>query len=487
MSVAEIAETYFNQGFHPLPLNGKKLTRKGVSGNAKKNLSLQSIRKFSDSDNLGLRMSKTMIGIDFDAYKGEKDFLDLIDLLGDLPETYRSTSRTDVNSGIYFYTIPFGAKFISEIPGAHVELIQHTHRYATVYPSIHPDTNAQYRWYFGAPGAGNSILLDQYTTPDVADIPELPARWVDFLAQMNVIRSTGTVSSFKSKECSFAARVAKFANMNAGDRNNVMKDLARDGRWYELSDQLEEGQSLEMILAAAHDNGLVSEDTETTVLYRINFSRVWAEKHYDVTKVGNVSGATTFDETQMMDWNSSVQASALSNELKVAAAAIAAYSIENEFGYVLMTTRGLAEVTGVSHVSAHRYMKKLEAKGWIKLTAGQSSYEKGKTARATRIDFLFELVTESPVAEIDTEAAEVLAEYFSARKTEKEKSQTIVTSPDTDTTSESVLIATQMVEVAEINKLEVKIPKPRVRASDKTIASYEEGASWLAALLTKGN
>src|SRR5690606_9290580 len=50
------------------------------------------------------------------------------------------------------------------------EVIQRGHRYAVAYPSIHPKTGTPYGWV-----GVNGI-------PRVADLPELPSKWVGFLS-----------------------------------------------------------------------------------------------------------------------------------------------------------------------------------------------------------------------------------------------------------------------------------------------------------------
>lgn len=401
MTVSEIALDYHTNGFFPLALKGKTLIRRGVSGNATKNLSRDSISKIGNDNNLGLRLPKTVVGLDWDAYRGAQGFLALIELLGDLPATYRSTSRTDGLSGIYLYTVPFGTKFVGEIKDCHVDLIQHTHRYATVFPSIHPETGRQYSWYFGAPGK-DSFEID---IPKVDKLPELPKRWLQWLAQMANIRSNPESVRFGSKLASFSTRVAEFAQMGAGDRNNVMKDLARDGMWYELGGRLQEDQSFQMILEAAHTNGLVEDEGEATILYRINFSRTWAAQRFDPKKAGSVTGS--FDKEALLSWNSSIQVSSLSTELKFAANLLVSFALQSERSSVPMSSRALAFTAGVSQTSASRYLNKLEAKGWIKITRGDQM-----TLTSNVVTFLFEnLIEGAPEAPLVDGVVEIINEY----------------------------------------------------------------------------
>lgn len=415
MSVAQIALDYHTNGFFPLPLDGKVCKFKGVTGNKAKNISRANVAKFGDH-NLGLRLPNTVVGLDWDAYKGAESFIALIELLGDLPVTYKTTSRTDGQSGIYLYSVPAGTKFVSELSDAHVELIQHTHRYATVFPSIHPDTNRQYNWYFGAPN-GDSFEID---IPKVSKLPALPERWIQFLTKVAQIRKTnGALSVGASKLASFSARIEEFANMSAGNRNNVMKDLARDGMWYELGGRLEDGQSFEMILEAAERNGLVSEETLNTVTYRVQYSRQWAEKHFDASKVGNPEGAQ-FDETAIRNWNNSVQASDLSDDVKFAANVMASFAIEKRYGYIIMSTRLLADFLGTYPMKASRIMKKLSESGWIDLTSGQGINKEGKPQRANEIRFNMTNVTVTEEAPLVGDVAVALDEMIQTIRNNKE-------------------------------------------------------------------
>ena len=68
-------------------------------------------RRHHDAHNLALRLPPNMIGFDVDDY-GDKHGADtmrgLVDKLGPLPPTVRSTSRGDGVSGIHLYRAPPG-------------------------------------------------------------------------------------------------------------------------------------------------------------------------------------------------------------------------------------------------------------------------------------------------------------------------------------------------------------------------------------------
>jgi hypothetical protein len=134
--------------------------------------------------NIALRLPDDVIGIDVDMYDGKRGRVTLAELetkWGELPPTWWSTSRND-GSGIRFYRVPAGRRWPS-VPGPGVEIIQHGHRYAVVYPSIHP-SGQPYRWMIG----------DEYTEaiPDPRLLTKLPATWVEGLTSyVGPDRATG--------------------------------------------------------------------------------------------------------------------------------------------------------------------------------------------------------------------------------------------------------------------------------------------------------
>lgn len=125
--------------------------------------------------NLAIRVPPNVIGIDVDAYDGKvgKETLDQLEASwGKLPPTWISTSRLDGVSGIRLYRIPADREWPGNA-GRDVDIVRHGHRYAVVWPSVHPD-GREYAWIdpdgvisTGLPGAGS--------------LPELPPAWVDGL------------------------------------------------------------------------------------------------------------------------------------------------------------------------------------------------------------------------------------------------------------------------------------------------------------------
>lgn len=121
--------------------------------------------------NLLLRLTPDLIGIDFDAYDnktGAKTWDECEKRWGPMPPAWRSTSRIDDPvSGIYIFRIPVGFRARGEIAFKElgigdVELIQHHHRTAAVWPSVHPKTGKLYRWF-----NPHEELVDEGVVPHV--------------------------------------------------------------------------------------------------------------------------------------------------------------------------------------------------------------------------------------------------------------------------------------------------------------------------------
>src|SRR5690606_26614755 len=127
--------------------------------------------------NIALRMPDGVIGIDVEAYRkgevvknGDVTLADHEAKWGKLPPTWTSTARGPGQpSRIHFYRVPVGTRLATAIR-PDIEIIQRHHRYAVVWPSVHPDTGQQYRWY------DPSGRLCMAPIPD--ELPELPTRWL---------------------------------------------------------------------------------------------------------------------------------------------------------------------------------------------------------------------------------------------------------------------------------------------------------------------
>ena len=120
-----------------------------------------------------------VLGIDVDSYgekSGGKQLKELEAKLGALPPTATSSARDDGVSGIRFFVVPAGLAWSGKL-ASNIDVIQKCHRYAVVWPSIHPDDRL-YRWYLdGAAPDGHSYSNG---VPAVGALPRLPDAWVDF-------------------------------------------------------------------------------------------------------------------------------------------------------------------------------------------------------------------------------------------------------------------------------------------------------------------
>lgn len=125
--------------------------------------------------NYGLRAPEGVIGIDWDAYKG----YDVYDWIKPhLRQAPRSTSKGgEERSAIYWVRVD--ADLVEQLRDRHfaeagTEVIRAQHRYAVVWPSIHPDTGDIYEWYLpdGDPSALNG-------PPHVNLMPYVPRERVE--------------------------------------------------------------------------------------------------------------------------------------------------------------------------------------------------------------------------------------------------------------------------------------------------------------------
>lgn len=166
------------RGVLPLPARRKKTPPEDYTGYDGVDASYADCTTWADEgeQNICLRMPRDVVGIDVDHYDGREGgatLAGLVDKYGALPPTWMSTNRDDGISGIRLYRIPQGTDLPTKLPG--IELIQWYHRYAVVWPSIHPE-GRPYRWIDETRG----VAVDG--VPSLADIPDLPTSWVDGLA-----------------------------------------------------------------------------------------------------------------------------------------------------------------------------------------------------------------------------------------------------------------------------------------------------------------
>ncbi|QER85711.1 phage/plasmid primase, P4 family [Streptomyces tendae] len=140
--------------------------------------------------NIALRVPEGLIGIDIDQYvkdgkqkRGAENLRAMAERegLSPLPATWSSTRRDpDGPARIRWFRVPKGIKFDGQ-PVEDVEIVQHGHRYAMVWPSVVPGDEpgewTQYAWY--DPEDAEAIDVP---APD--EMPWLPADWVEALREV---------------------------------------------------------------------------------------------------------------------------------------------------------------------------------------------------------------------------------------------------------------------------------------------------------------
>lgn len=194
---AAAARSYRDRGWLgtlPLPTNRKYPPPTGFTGRNAPYADDEQVAAWSQEPglrqaNLGLHLGAVVladgaealevIGIDVDDYGAKSGGAQLKQLegdLGDLPPTAVSSARGDGVSGIRFFLVPAGLAWRSKLD-AGIDVIQKCHRYAVVWPSVHPDGGV-YRWYLGGASPDGQNAADEI--PAVSGLPRLPDAWVDF-------------------------------------------------------------------------------------------------------------------------------------------------------------------------------------------------------------------------------------------------------------------------------------------------------------------
>lgn len=176
---AQAADIYWAAGWRgilPLPVNAKHSPPKGFTGDQGVWPSYADVHAWKDgpesAGNIALRLPHHVLGIDVDHYAdkhGGDTLTDAETEYGPLPATWWTTSRTDGISGIRLFRVPESLQWPGEL-GPDTELVQHHHRYAVVWPSMHPD-GRQYAWI---DPAGKRTT----TPPHVDALPALPEPWI---------------------------------------------------------------------------------------------------------------------------------------------------------------------------------------------------------------------------------------------------------------------------------------------------------------------
>jgi bifunctional DNA primase/polymerase-like protein len=183
---ADAFDTYHRLGWPVLKLKArtKYPPPKGYTGSNGQTPSYADMSAWAEEEpdgNIAIRLPADVIGIDVDDYgdkNGAATIAEAETRWGKLRYSPRSSARDDGKSGIRLYRIPEGVKLkqgieFPELGLGGVEVCQHHHRYVMCWPSIHPN-GGQYQWH-GIDGVGEP--------PALADIPELPADWLEALTE----------------------------------------------------------------------------------------------------------------------------------------------------------------------------------------------------------------------------------------------------------------------------------------------------------------
>ncbi len=273
----------------PLPPQAKQYPPKDVTGRGGVDPTPGRVKAWCRNrqprTNVALRLVTGVVGIDVDAYggkQGECTLARLEQLLGSLPATVVSTSRTDGVSGIGLFQVPPDRLWTPSVRTqqedgsvtAHIDVIQRSHRYAVVWPSVHPERRL-YRWY-----DQDGDLLDR--VPTLAEVPQLPAAWVEYLTApteqqfSDAARATGmgreqprTGPSSHTREGRAELDRACWTARRApeGDRNNVLNRVAYALGRLCVAGQVEaRGAQLELLNAACDaDPDLNYEGAQRTI------------------------------------------------------------------------------------------------------------------------------------------------------------------------------------------------------------------------------
>jgi len=219
--------------------------------------------------NIGIRLPWDVIGIDVDAYDDRQGGNTLIQLqrkLGQLPATWRSTSRNDGISGIYLYRAPRSPQqvWVTDLgPGSGIEIAQFHHRFATVWPSIHNTTGQTYYWRYW-----NGDVIDDIPLPSHLEV--LPKAWGDFLLSRREYVSqsaaaTEEVLSWYKKVaggamCKFMTTASEFeaAKIRAAVDGGSLHDTLVRATTYLCTNAAEGHKGLDVALSVIEDTFLAS-------------------------------------------------------------------------------------------------------------------------------------------------------------------------------------------------------------------------------------
>lgn len=220
----------------PLPKDRKKKPPAGWTGKEAPYPSGADVWEWAEQQpegNVCIRVADNVLGIDVDGYDGKaggRTLARLEELHGPLPSTYTSTSRTD-GSGIRWFLVPTGRAWpgvlsVVQADGTKtsgIETVHKGHRYAVVWPSMHPE-GRQYVWL-----DPSGKLADG--PPKVGELPELPATWLAYLDRgEQSTASKADLTTAQTREWLNALDDSESCLRVRTERSNVAEALSQDSR-----------------------------------------------------------------------------------------------------------------------------------------------------------------------------------------------------------------------------------------------------------------
>lgn len=172
----DAAAAYLDAGWAgviPVPYAKKAPVPSGYTGEGGAYPTAAEVEAWSQHrQNIALRYPPNVVALDVDG--GAAEFVALTKALGPLPATWRNVGNPD-RLGHFLFRLPVVVSYRDlKAPCAGVDLLRHSHRYSVVWPSAHPDGHT-YTWM---PPQGFGTVR---RVPRVAELPELPAAWVEHL------------------------------------------------------------------------------------------------------------------------------------------------------------------------------------------------------------------------------------------------------------------------------------------------------------------
>ncbi|MEV6531016.1 bifunctional DNA primase/polymerase [Streptomyces sp. NPDC051639] len=216
-------------GTLPIPYKEKKFPPSGFTGETGKFPTDAQCAAWLDeykAANIALRVPEGLVGIDIDQYvkdgkqkRGADNLRAMAERegLSPLPATWSSTRRDpDGPARIRWFRIPKGIKFDGQ-PVEDVEIVQHGHRYAMVWPSVvagdEPGEWTQYAWYDPEGAEATHV-------PPPDGMPWLPADWVEALREVDHRPSQASTPTSGGKVTGGLAELLALAADDPG-RNNA--------------------------------------------------------------------------------------------------------------------------------------------------------------------------------------------------------------------------------------------------------------------------